>query len=119
MADKLEQSEEQAVLERIVRAQLLKKQIEEEIELLKGYFKERPEVYPAGATITRGKFYVKVSENRRIDDALARKLLSGPAYRRIMKTVVDPKLARRYLAPEDVQKITKKFANRLEVGLTD
>lgn len=119
MTDKLEQSEEQAVLERIVRAQLLKKQLEEEIELLKGYFKERPEAYPAGATITRGKFYVKVSENGRIDDTLAREVLGLSGYRQVAKLTVDPKLARRRLSGEQIEQITKKFANRLEVGLVD
>ena len=117
MSDALTQCEEEAVLERIVRNQLLVKEIEEETALLKQFVKDRPEIYAAGTTKTVGRFYVKVSTNQRIDNELAARHLNSALFKRVSKTVIDPVVARRHLSAADLAKITKVYDNRIEVGL--
>lgn len=117
MADQLTQSEEEQVLERIVRNQIQIKELEAENATLKGFFKQSPEGYPAGSRKTVGKFYIQVSENKRIDDALAQKVLTPVQYRGVSKTVINVTLAKAILAPPMLEKITKKFENKIEIGL--
>lgn len=116
MGDNLSMGELESVMERIVRNNLAIKEIEAENEALKGFFKGNP-AFEAGTTVTSGKFYVKVSTNRRIDDALARRVLTGPQYSSVSKISVDPIKARRTLPETTLAKITKVYDNRIEIGL--
>lgn len=113
----LSHDEEAAAMEGIVRRQLEMNRLAEEIEMLKGYFKERPENYPAGSVIERGEFVLKVTSNARVDDALAKKVLDPEVYDTISKKTVDTAKARAFLTPEALDKITKKYDNRLTFGL--
>jgi len=117
MTDNLTQTEEEIALERIVRNQLAIKELEAENEQLKQFFKDRPEQYPAGAALERGKFYIKITKSTRIDDKLARDNLSAARYRSVSKMTVDTTAARRYLNETELAKITKTYDNRIEIGL--
>jgi hypothetical protein len=116
MTDALTPTEQEAILERIVRNQLTIKELEAENAALKDFFKADPALKP-GTTIEVGKFYLRSSANTRIDNTLAQSKLTTTEKRHIMKSVVDPALARRYLTPEALAKITKTYDNRIEVGL--
>lgn len=117
MSEFLSEDEEQRVLERYVRNSLAIKELEQEQEVLKQFFKDRPNVYPAGTHTERGKFYVKVSSNSRIDDKLANQNLDYRTYNSVTRKTVDPKLARARLSEVDLAKITKVYENRIEIGL--
>lgn len=117
MSENITQTEEERALELIVRNQLKIAELEEENKLLKGFFKERKDAYPAGATKEVGKFYIKVSTNRRVDNALALSKLSSLQYKQVSKTVIDPVAAKRYLSPEKYAEIVKTYDNKIEVGL--
>jgi len=116
MVEELHQSEEEALLEKIVRNQLEIARLQEENDTLKGFIKERPEAYPVG-TKHVGKFYLKVTTNRRVDDATARRELDPVTYDRLTKKVIDSTLAKRVLPPATYEKIVKVYENRIEVGL--
>lgn len=62
-----------------------------------------------------GKVDVKVSESGRIDDGLARKHLNATTYKRVAKTVIDTSLARKVLPDDVLEKITKKYDNKIEI----
>lgn len=115
--DTLTQTEEEQVAERIVRNQLAIKELEEENATLKQYFKSN-EAYPAGVTKEVGKFYIKVTANARVDDALARANLGLATYKRLSKTVIDGPMAKKILAPDQYAKIQKVYDNKIEIGLT-
>jgi len=112
----LSAKEEEKVLEIIVRNQLEIKRLQEENDTLKLYYKQSPTAFPAGFIKKVGKFYVRVSSNTRIDDALA-KALGTRTYERITRRVVDAKLAKANLNQSDLAQITKTFENKIEVGL--
>ena len=117
MTENLTQTEEEIALERIVRNQLAIKELEAENEQLKQFFKDRPEAYPAGSALERGKFYIKITKSTRIDDKLAREHLPWAKYTRVSKQVVDTTAARRILSDAELEKITKTYDNRIEIGL--
>jgi len=117
MTESLSQDEEAAILERYTRNALAIKELEEEQERLKQFFKDRPDSYPAGTHVERGKFYIKVSANTRIDQKLADNVLDLRTLNRVTKKVIDPKLARRLLPDDVLNKITKRYENRIEIGL--
>lgn len=116
MSDSLTASELEAAMEQFVRNQLAIKELEERQDAIKGFFKGNP-AFEAGTTVTSGKFYVRVSSNQRIDDALAKRVLTSVQYKNVSKTVVDPVKARKLLAASTVEKITKVYENRIEIGL--
>lgn len=118
MEEALSHDEESAVLERIVRNQLAMKELQEETDMLKQFFKDRPERYTVG-THTRGRFYVKITTNTRIDQKLAEKALSPMKLRSISSLKVDSAKARAILDEVQLAKITKTYDNKLEIGLAD
>lgn len=113
----LSEDEETNVLERIVRNQLKIKELQEENDLLKTYYRQSPDGFPAGTRRQVGKFYVQVSSNTRLDDGLAKKELADNLYANVSKTVLDTTKAKRVLTEETLAKITKVFDNKIEVGL--
>ena len=116
-AETLTTAEEEAVLELIVRNQLKIKELTEQNDTLKAYYKQSDTAYPAGTYREVGKFYVRVSENTRIDDTLAKSVLKPSVYERVSKRVIDTKRAAAILDEESKQKIRKVFDNKIEVGL--
>lgn len=119
MSDDLAFDEEALAMEQIVRNQLAIRELEEQNEMLKQYFKDRPEKYAPGATVTRGKVTLTVAEYSRIDQKLAEKHLDKSTLDAISKSVVDSALARRRLSNEVLDKITKKYDNRLTFRVTE
>lgn len=117
MVDALDAQTEEQILERIVRNKMAADELLAENEQLKAFFKERPDEYVAGSKKEVGKFYIRVTKQTRIDDALARKELSPKEYGWVKKEVVDSAKAKRYLAADVYEKISKKYDNRIEVGL--
>ena len=53
----------------------------------------------------------------RLDDGLARRHLPATVYKQVSKTVLDTSTARRVLTKEQIEKISKKFDNKIEVRL--
>lgn len=117
MTDELTESEAEQILDRIVRNQLAIKELQEQNDALKLFFKERPETFSAGTTNQFGRYYIKVSSNERIDQALADRTLSEKEKQYTYRRVIDPRLARRYVPAAKLAKIIKKYDNRIEVGL--
>lgn len=117
MSDNITQTEEERALELIVRNQLKIAELEEQNRTLKAFFKERNAEYPTGSKKEVGKFYIKVSSNTRVDDALARLHLNSRVYNNLTKTVIDSVKAKRALTPEQYAKISKVYDNKIEVGL--
>lgn len=117
MSENISLTEEEQALEIIVRNQLLIAELEEQNKTLKTFFKERQEAYPVGSKKEVGKFYIKVTKNSRVDNALALKYLSANVYNRLIKKVIDPVAAKRSLTPEQYAKISKVYENKIEVGL--
>lgn len=114
--DMLAVEEEAQFLESIVRKQLEIQRLEEEVATLKSFFKQRPEAYPTG-TKQVGKFYIKVTTNRRVDDTLAKQTLGVTEYKRLTKQVIDGTLAKKILPPNRYDQIVKTYDNRIEIGL--
>lgn len=61
-----------------------------------------------------GKVKVKVSENARLDDTLARRFLSEEEYRLVAKSALDTKKARAFLDSDKLDTITKRYDNKIE-----
>lgn len=61
-----------------------------------------------------GKVKVKVSENARLDDTLARRFLSEEEYRLVAKSALDTKKARAFLGDDKLDTITKRYDNKIE-----
>lgn len=118
-ANGLDAQEEEQVLDRFVRNQIKIKELEEENATLKTYFKERPTDYPAGLNKKVGRFYIKVTGQTRVNDALARKTLPVAVYKRLSKQVIDGPAAKKALTPEEYAAILNTYDNRLEIGLND
>lgn len=112
----LSEAEMEAALERFVRNQLAIAALTEEQEAIKGYFKGATTL-PAGTQKTLGKFYIKVTSHTRIDQKLAEKELEHSQLRKVSKLVVDPAKARAVLSEEQLDAITKRYDNRIEIGL--
>lgn len=62
---------------------------------------------------------VKVTGNSRIDDKLAKEVLHADTYMGVSKLTIDPVIARRKLSPSDIAKITKEYANKIEIVVGD
>lgn len=112
----LSEAEMEAALERYVRNQLAITALNEEQEAIKGYFKGATSL-PAGTQKTLGKFYIKVTSHTRIDQKLAEKELDHSTLRRVSKLTVDPAKARAVLSEKELEAITKRYDNRIEIGL--
>ncbi len=119
MSDALAHDEEGMAMEQIIRNQIAIRELEEQNAMLKQFFKDRPEQYPAGTKIKRGNLVLTVSPNTRIDTKLAEKELTSREWASVSKRVVDPTLARRYLTDEKIEKISKKYENKLTFGWED
>jgi len=118
MADEvLSVSEEEEVMEAIVRLDMQIKELTEKKETLKAFFKQRDKLYPAGTKKQVGKFELIVTSNTRVDDALAKRNLPTNRYRAVTKMSVDPVKARKYLTPEEYAQVVKTYDNRIEVKL--
>lgn len=100
---------------RIVRLQLEIAERQEELDTLKGYFRN---TQSKDVTSEDGPaIIVKVSPNTRIDDNLARKALDPDTYATVSKTVIDTAKARAFLDDQSLAKITKIYDNKVEVKL--
>lgn len=119
MTDGLAHDEEAMALEQIVRNQLAIAELEEQNAMLKQFFKDRPEQYPVGTKIQRGKFTLSVSAFSRIDQKLAEQVLNPSELVLVSSMKVDSTKARRYLEDELIEKISKQYDNRLTFGLAD
>jgi len=119
MADSemLDPAEFSSVAEIIVRNQLKIKELTEQNDTLKAFFKENSEEFPVGSSTVVGKFYIKVTKNSRVDDKLARELLSVRDYNVNSKMVIDSAHAKARLAPDVYTSIQKVYENKIEVGL--
>lgn len=117
MTESLTQLEEEAILERYMQNAVAIAELQEQNEQLKSFFKGRDAEYPAGTTTERGRFYIKVSSNTRIDDTLAKRILTTSRYNNLSKSVIDPVKARRMLDADTLAKITKAYDNRIEIGV--
>lgn len=115
MSDTLTQTEEEQLLELVVRSQLEIARLEEVVKNAKSFFKQEA-LYPAGTNKEVGKFYIKVGESKRVDDKLARTVL-GEDYKVFTKETIDGIKAKRELAPDVYAKIQKTYENRIEIGL--
>ena len=111
--------EEQQVLDRLVRNQIKIKELTEENDLLKGYFKQRPDTYPAGLKKKVGQFYIKITGQTRVNDSMARKVLPVAVYKRLSKQVIDGPAAKKALTEAEYEAIITTYDNRIEVGLND
>lgn len=116
MTEFLTTTETDSALEAIVRKQQQIKELQEEVDVLKGYFRDEDRL-PAGTLFASGKFYVKVTANERIDDSLAKTELDAFKYNTVAKRVIDTKKARALLSPEELGKIVKRYENKVEVGM--
>jgi hypothetical protein len=115
----LPDDEEEQVLDRLVRNQIKIQELQAENDLLKGYFKQRPEVYPAGLKKKVGQFYIKITSQTRVNDSMARKLLPVAVYKRLSKQVIDGPAAKKALTEAEYASIITTYDNRVEVGLND
>lgn len=116
MSAQLSADEMAVALEKIVRNQLRIKELSEENDNLKAFLKQEETGLPLGRH-EFGKFYVTVTENKRINDALAKKVLRVTDYNRYSKKVIDPALAKKALDADVLAKITTVYDNKIEVGL--
>lgn len=112
----LSDAELEGALERFVRNQLAIQELTEEQEAIKGYFKTTAGLV-AGTTMNVGKFYIKVTGHSRIDQKLAEKELTYRERKAVSKEIVDPTKARHVLDKDKLEKITKVYDNRIEIGL--
>lgn len=112
----LEKTEEEQVIEILVRNQLEIKRLQEENDKLKSFFKGNEAAYPVGRREV-GKFYIQVTENKRVDDKLAQSALLPGDYRAVTKQVIDTATAKRVLTEDQYASIQKKYDNKIEVGL--
>jgi hypothetical protein len=101
--------------EQIVRAQLQRDALDEQIASLKAEFRDgqSEDLEKDG----RPKIIVKVTPNSRIDDRLAREHLDEELYFNLSKRSIDTAKARAFLTNEDLAKITKHYENKVEVKL--
>lgn len=90
---------------------------EQKQELLSVFKNEQNGMVPRKEAYDFGKVEVKVSENTRLDDGLARTQLTARDYKAASKVTLDTSLARRVLTADKLEKITKKYANKIEVRL--
>lgn len=103
------------IAEQIVRAQLQRDALDEQIAELKSYFRDgkSADFEREG----RATIIVKVSPNKRIDDALARKNLDEATYDALSKRTIDTAKARAFLTAEQLASIEKFYDNKVEVKL--
>jgi hypothetical protein len=101
--------------EQIVRAQLQRDALDEQITSLKSHFRDAKtaEISRDG----RPSIIVKVTPNKRIDDKLAREHLDDVTYNTISKQTIDTAKARAFLSDEQIAKIEKVYDNKVEVKL--
>jgi len=115
-------TDDQSVLtqaaERLAAINIAIAELTEEKSVLLSAFKN-PEVglIPRVEPYKFGKTDVKISENARLDDGLARRHLSAAAYKQVSKQVLDTSAARRVLTKEQIAEISKNFDNKIEVRL--
>lgn len=108
--------DEYDVAEAIVRKQLEIKELTEQVNGLKSFFRQQEE----SVTLTReGRpdLFVQVTPNARLDSSLAETYLDLETWRKVSKEVLDTALARRILSPEELAKITKTFEPKIEVKI--
>lgn len=115
MEEALSASEETGILERYVRNQLAMKELAEENERIKAFFKQDANETTYGRREV-GKFYIQTSRNARVDDKLARTVL-GDQYDSMTKQVIDTALAKRNMTPEQYETIQKVGEPKIEIGL--
>jgi hypothetical protein len=103
--------------EQIVRAQLQRDALDEQIAQLKSHFRDGDPRVQELEKDGRPTIIVKVTSNSRIDDKLAQEVLDPAEYAMLGKVVVDTAKARAFLDNEKLAKITKYYENKVEVKL--
>lgn len=104
--------------ERLAAINIAIAELTEEKSVLLSAFKN-PEVglIPRVEPYKFGKIDMKISENSRLDDGLAKRHLPATVYKQVSKQVLDTSAARKVLTEEQINKISKKFDNKIEVRL--
>lgn len=90
------------------------KEKEERIAEIAAFFKNYEEFEQPGR-YQYGEYTLVVSPNTRVDDALAREVLSNRDYQGVTKLVIDTVRAKRILTGAQYESIQKKFAHRIGV----
>ena len=104
--------------EEIARINLQIAELQEMKDMLLGAFKnENNGLVASSVPYDFGKVEVKVSANSRLDDGLAQRNLSKALYNDVTKTTLDTAKARKLLGDEELELITKKYDNKIEVRL--
>lgn len=104
--------------EEIVRINVAIAELEEQKQQFLAVFKnEENGLVPSKTAYDFGRVEVKVSKNERLDDGLAKRALPRLTYSKVVKTSLDTTAARKILSPEELEKITKKYDNKIEVRL--
>lgn len=101
--------------EQIVRAQLQRDALDEQIASLKSHFRDSKtaELEREG----RPTISIRVTPNKRIDDKLAQERLSAEDYNTVSKRTIDTAKARAFLSDEQIASIEKVYDNKVEVKL--
>ena len=108
--EQLTPAELEQTLDRIARLELDAKLKQEEAGMLKDYLRG----FEPG-TYKYGKYVLKISSNKRLDDKLAQKVLDADLYKMVSKTTLDTAMARVTLGDEVLESITKVYDNKVEV----
>lgn len=91
------------------------KELTERRDLLKSYFKDK-EAYPPGK-YDLGDVELVVTTNQRISQKKAEEMLGKRTLDKISTPKVDPKKARAYLRPLELEQIMDHYDHRIEVKL--
>jgi len=109
--------DEYDVAERIVRNKLEIQRLTEENTALSSFFRQDDPKTKNLERDGRPTIIVKVIPNQRIDDGLAKRELSATEYKTVSKQTVDTAKARALLSAAKLEKITKRYDNKVEVSL--
>lgn len=92
------------------------KEFTEQRDQIAAFFKDYEEFKQPG-TYKFGRFKLTVSKNQRIDEKLAKELLTPDQYLSILSVKVDSTKAKKNLTGDQYDMIQKKYAHRIGVEL--
>lgn len=116
------------VLLKINELKAKKDQLDAQIKLLEAPIRAavaeiamtQPDGEPIYGEFSAGRAFVSVTRNARIDDRLARDLLTESEYERASVRKIDSKLAKKILSGEDYEAIQRVSVNgTVKIGLVD
>lgn len=113
------EQERKEAAEKFFRNQLTIKELEAENAELKEFWRNEPLVSEDSENYQEfdGRFYIKRTPNKRIDDGFARKALSKKRYELVAKQTIDTAKARALLTDKELESVTKVFDDKVEVGI--